>query len=51
MAMEAAEKAIPKHILDCPFDPADTYNFNARHRSSSAVFNPESRLSQFHRSK
>jgi hypothetical protein len=29
----------------------DTYNYNAWHRGKSAAFNPESRLSRFHRSK
>jgi hypothetical protein len=26
LVMEAAGKAVPARILDCPFDPADTYN-------------------------
>lgn len=29
----------------------DTCNYNAWHRGRSAAFNPESRLSRFHRSK
>jgi hypothetical protein len=37
LVMEAAGKAVPARILDCPFDPADTYNFNAWYRGRSAL--------------
>jgi hypothetical protein len=39
MVTEAGEKAIPAHILDCLFDSADTYNFNAWHRGRSVTRN------------
>jgi hypothetical protein len=39
MVTKAAEKVIPAHILDGPFDSADTYNFNTWHRDRSVTRN------------